>query len=215
MQANAPNCAVKTDSHDPARGQSADGDEIPSLAKVKAIETYVYPKANYLLRHVRAYKTQLESINSALARDLRHLFHLNQSSTTAFHTPVRKGWWACVVSHAWRMLHSRTRLSARLWRNKCGRSFRSEPRPLVWLRAGCHPERQKRKSGDIGSLWADVKHHLAARGLKLTTESVRTESGTEVDMMMQLKVPHRPQPLTHKDVTHQLRQHWFAGWWPA
>lgn len=32
MQANAPNCAVKTDSHDPARGQSADGDEIPSLA---------------------------------------------------------------------------------------------------------------------------------------------------------------------------------------
>ncbi|KAE9243092.1 hypothetical protein PF002_g8422 [Phytophthora fragariae] len=187
MQANAPNCAVKTDSHDPARGQSADGDEIPSLAKVKAIETYVYPKANYLLHHVRAYKTQLESINSALARDLRHLFHLNQSSTTAlFHTPVRKGW-----------------------------SFRSEPRPLVWLRAGCHPERQKRKSGDIGSLWADVKHHLAARGLKLTTESVRTESGTEVDMMMQLKVPHRPQPLTHKDVTHQLRQHWFAGWWPA
>lgn len=26
-------------------------------------------------------------------------------------------------------------------------------------------------------------------------------------MMMQLKVPHRPQRLTHKDVTHQLRQH--------
>lgn len=25
--------------------------------------------------------------------------------------------------------------------------------------------------------------------------------------MLQMKLPHRPQPLTHKDITHQLRQH--------
>lgn len=57
-----------------------------STRSVAEGETYVYPKANYLLHHVRAYKTQLESINSELARDLRHLFHINQSNTTAlFH----------------------------------------------------------------------------------------------------------------------------------
>ncbi|CAI5710565.1 unnamed protein product [Hyaloperonospora brassicae] len=67
--------------------------------------------------------------------------------------------------------------------------------------------RQKRKSRDIGSLWVDVKNHLATSGLKLTTETVLTEAGTEVEMMAQLKLPHLSQPLQHSDITRQLRQH--------
>lgn len=60
--------------------------------KMKAIKTYVYPKADYLLRHVRAYKTQMDSVDSALARGLRHLLKLNKSSTTSMlHSPASVG----------------------------------------------------------------------------------------------------------------------------
>jgi hypothetical protein len=85
--------------------------------KIKANKTYVLPKADYLLHYVRAYKTQLESVDSALARGLRHLLKLSKSSTTAlFHAPVDKGGLGFVsmvdlqampqVSHAWQMLRS-------------------------------------------------------------------------------------------------------------
>ncbi|KAG3113154.1 hypothetical protein PI124_g7487 [Phytophthora idaei] len=66
--------------------------------------------------------------------------------------------------------------------------------------------RQKRKSGDIGSLWVDVKEHLAARGHKLTAEPVHTEGNVEVEMLLQLKLPHGPQSLTCKGTTRQFRQ---------
>ncbi|POM69209.1 Hypothetical protein PHPALM_14528 [Phytophthora palmivora] len=85
--------------------------------KIKALKTYVYPKTDYLLRHIRAYRTQLESVDSALARNLRYLLKLNKFSTTAlFHVPVAKGGLGFVslvdlravlqVSHTWQMLHS-------------------------------------------------------------------------------------------------------------
>ena len=67
--------------------------------------------------------------------------------------------------------------------------------------------RQKRKSGDIGSLWVDVKDHLASHGLKFSTESVQMEGGVAADVMLQIKVPHHPQQLCSKDITRQLQQH--------
>ncbi|CAI5710576.1 unnamed protein product [Hyaloperonospora brassicae] len=202
--------------------------------KMKAIKTYVYPKADYLLRHVRAYKTQLDSVDSALARGLRHLLKLNQSSTTdTFHAPVAAGGLGFIqlvelravlqISHAWQMLHSSDVLIREIDQEQVWQAIQKRfimdpdhwrgriPTAIqIFLNGDLDSSpfsRQKRKSRDIGSLWVDVKNHLATSGLKLTTETVLTEAGTEVEMMAQLKLPHLSQPLQHSDITRQLRQH--------
>ncbi|CAI5710550.1 unnamed protein product [Hyaloperonospora brassicae] len=208
--------------------------------KTKAIKTYVYPKVDYLLRHVRAYKTQLDSVDSALARGLRHLLKLNQSSTTdTFHAPVAAGGLGFIqlvelravlqISHAWQMLHSsdvpiceiaqeqvwqaiqkRFIMDPDHWRGRIPTAIQ------LFLNGDLDSSpfaRQKRKSGDIGSLWVDFKNHLAACKLKLTTKPIKTEDrtetedGTETEIMLQLKLPHRLQPLQHNDITRQLRSH--------
>lgn len=172
--------------------------------KMKALKTYVYPKADYLLRHVRAYKTQLDSVDSALARGLRHFLKLNQSITTAmFHAPVAAGGLCFTplvdlravlqISHAWQMLHSSDMLIREVAQEQVWQAIQKRfimdsdhwrgriPTAIqLFLNGDLDSSpfaHQKRKSGDIGSLWVDVKNHLAACKLKLTTESVMKEDG--------------------------------------
>ncbi|CAI5714983.1 unnamed protein product [Peronospora destructor] len=51
---------------------------------VKALNTYVYPKVEYALRHLRPLQSQLQGFNCAVKRGLRQLLHLPQSATTEF-----------------------------------------------------------------------------------------------------------------------------------
>ncbi|OWY94612.1 hypothetical protein PHMEG_00035606, partial [Phytophthora megakarya] len=83
---------------------------------VKALKTYVYPKVEYALRHLRPLQSQLQGFDRAVVRGLRHLLRLPQSTTTEFlYTPSSGGGLglqslvemhqALQVAHAWQMLH--------------------------------------------------------------------------------------------------------------
>lgn len=85
---------------------------------VKALKTYVYPKVEYALRHLRPLQSQLEGIDCAVKRGLRHLLRLPPSSTNIFfYSPTSGGGLglqslvemhqALQVAHAWQMLHSK------------------------------------------------------------------------------------------------------------
>ncbi|OWZ00696.1 reverse transcriptase, partial [Phytophthora megakarya] len=59
---------------------------------VKALKTYVYPKVEYALRHLRPLQSQLQGFDRAVSRGLRHLLRLLQSATSEiFYTPTSAG----------------------------------------------------------------------------------------------------------------------------
>ncbi|KAE9045926.1 hypothetical protein PR001_g4764 [Phytophthora rubi] len=85
---------------------------------VKALKTYVYPKVEYALRHLRPLQSQLQGFDRAVTRGLRHLLRLPRSATSEFfYTPASSGGLglqslvemhqALQVAHAWQMLHSK------------------------------------------------------------------------------------------------------------
>ncbi|KAG2833371.1 hypothetical protein PC116_g9347 [Phytophthora cactorum] len=153
-----------------------------------------------------------------------------KTTTALSHAPVDKGSLGFVllvdpraalqVSHTWQMPHSPDKFVREIGQEHVWQVIQKRfvLNPDHWR--GWVPDaiqlflngeldsspyaRQKRKSGDIGLLWVDVKEHLAARVVKLTAEPVHTEGNVEVEMLLQLKVPHGPQPLTCKDTTRRF-----------
>uniref|UniRef100_H3H8C9 Reverse transcriptase domain-containing protein n=1 Tax=Phytophthora ramorum TaxID=164328 RepID=H3H8C9_PHYRM len=56
---------------------------------VKAVKTYLYPRVEYALRHLRPFQQQLEGFDRHLARGLRHLLRLPGNATAeCFYAPL-------------------------------------------------------------------------------------------------------------------------------
>ena len=64
----------------------------------------------------------------------------------------------------------------------------------------------KRRNGDIGSLWFDVRGHLHRFGLKLEASPAVEETRTPATRL-QLRVPHHAKWLDHRDVLRHVRLH--------
>jgi hypothetical protein len=99
---------------------------------VRTLKTYVYPKVEYALRHLRPFQSQFQGFDHAVVGGLRHLLRLPQSATTEFfYMPMSSGGLglhslvemhhALQVAHAWQMLHSKDPRSRRWPRRRWGR----------------------------------------------------------------------------------------------
>ena len=196
---------------------------------VKALKTYVYPKVEYALRHLRPLQSQLQGFDRAVSKGLRHLLRLPQSATSEFlYTPTSGGGLglqslvemhqALQVAHAWQMLHSkdpavaavalaqvgqvarkRYRLQEEHWRG------RDEELARLFLNsqlaASPHAE-VLRRNGDIGSLWVDVQRIL--RTFHLSFSDCADATSTDP---LGLRVPHHGQWLDHKTVLRHVKLH--------
>ncbi|KAE8960438.1 hypothetical protein PR001_g30386, partial [Phytophthora rubi] len=196
---------------------------------VRALKTYVYPKVEYALRHLRPLQSQLQGFDRAVAKGLRHLLRLPRSSTNeVLYAPTSSGGLglqplvemhkALQVAHAWQMLHSkdasvvaiaktqvcqvarkRYRLQEEHWRG------RDEELVRLFLNselaASPHATRLRR-NGDIGSLWSDVQRTLLVHHLGL---AVRDDA--DVHDPLGLRVPHHDKWLDHKSVLRHVKLH--------
>ena len=197
---------------------------------VKALKTYVYPKVEYALRHLRPLQSQLQGFDRAVSRGLRHLLRLPQSSTSEFlYTPTSGGGLglqtlvemhqALQVAHAWQMLHSKDRdvaaiaqaqvcqvarkryyLQEENWR---GRDTELARLFLNSELAASPHATVLRRNGDIGSLWVDVQRILCTNHLSLA-ENVDATAGLDP---FGLRVPHHGQWLDHKTVLRHVKLH--------
>ncbi|KAJ0389843.1 hypothetical protein ATCC90586_010705 [Pythium insidiosum] len=200
---------------------------------IKALKVYVYPKVEYALRHVRPLRSQLEGFDNAVRRGLRHLLKLPQSATTALmHAPVSGGGLgllplteqheALQIAHAWQMLHSpdaavratarhqvraicakRHTLDADHW--SAEREDELVSSFLNGTLASSPHAPPKRRNGDIGSLWVDVRRHLQTYELQLEP---RDDNGTRLELQLKLERPraHRAHPRRRR------RQVYLDGW---
>ncbi|KAE8981362.1 hypothetical protein PR001_g24022, partial [Phytophthora rubi] len=179
---------------------------------LKALKVYIYPKVEYALRHVRPLDSQLEVFDRAIVRGLRHLLRLPDCSHHGiFISPTSSGGLgllslvelhkALQVAHAWQMLHSkdpdiraiaraqvgqvarkRFKLNEEHWR---GRDDELTQLFLNTELAASPYATQRRRTGDISSLWTDVRQTLATLGLKLQPGDDDSAPG-----LLQLRVPH-------------------------
>ncbi|KAJ0390426.1 hypothetical protein P43SY_011776 [Pythium insidiosum] len=182
------------------------------------------------MRHVRPLRSQLEGFDNAVRRGLRHLLKLPQSATTALmHAPVSGGGLgllplteqheALQIAHAWQMLHSpdaavratarhqvraicakRHTLDADHW--SAEREDELVSSFLNGTLASSPHAPPKRRNGDIGSLWVDVRRHLQTYELQLEP---RDDNGTRLEL--QLKVPHHRHWLSHRTVLRHIKLH--------
>ena len=200
---------------------------------VKAVKVYLYPRVEYALRHLRPFAQQLEGFDRHLVRGLRHLLRLPTSSTTAFfYAPVSRGGLgflpltelhgALQVAHGWQMLHSpdpaiqriarqqlrqiadaRFKIDADAWKDREEELCELLLNSKLGTSATATP---KRRNGDIGSLWFDVRGHLHRFGLKLEASPAVEETRTPAKRL-QLRVPHHAKWLDHRDVLRHVKLH--------
>jgi ribonuclease HI len=196
---------------------------------VKALKTYVYPKVEYALRHLRPLQSQLQGFDRAVVRGLRHLLRLPQSTTTEFFfTPTSSGGLglqslvelhqALQVAHAWQMLHSKDPAVAAVAKTQVGQvarkryrlneeHWRGRDEELVRLflnsELAASPFAEVlRRNGDIGSLWVDVQRTLLTHHLSLAARDDR--DGQD---LLGLRVPHHTKWLDHKTVLRHVKLH--------
>ncbi|OWY99780.1 reverse transcriptase, partial [Phytophthora megakarya] len=158
---------------------------------VKATKTYLYPRVEYALRHLRPFQQQLEGFDRHLVRGLRHLLRLPVSATTEFlYAPVSRGGLgllpltelhaAIQVAHGWQMLHSKDPAIRRIARVQLRQIADARHRvdtqawadredelceKLLNSQLGASPDAPpKRRNGDIGQL-------SAGRVARRTTEA--------------------------------------------
>ncbi|KAE8964406.1 hypothetical protein PF011_g28678, partial [Phytophthora fragariae] len=67
----------------------------------------------------------------------------------------------------------------------------------------------KRRTGDITSLWTDIRNNLKLHGLKLETAPADPESGAPAKTL-QLRVPHHAEWLDHRNVLRHESDYRFA-----
>uniref|UniRef100_A0AAV1VNU8 Reverse transcriptase n=1 Tax=Peronospora matthiolae TaxID=2874970 RepID=A0AAV1VNU8_9STRA len=169
---------------------------------VKALKTYVYPKVEYDLRHLRPLHSQLQGFDCTVKRGLRHLLRLPQSATTEFfYTPTSGGGLglqslvemhqALQVAHAWQMLHSKDPAIMAVAQAQVCQVLASSPHAIA-----------NRRSGDIASLWVDVQRVLCVHQLKFSDTTA--ESGQD---RLALRVPHHDKWLDHKTVLRHVKLH--------
>uniref|UniRef100_H3GYD3 Reverse transcriptase domain-containing protein n=1 Tax=Phytophthora ramorum TaxID=164328 RepID=H3GYD3_PHYRM len=208
---------------------------------VKAVKGYLYPRVEYALRHLRPDDQLLESFDLHLRRGLRHLLRLPKSANNDFvYAPVSRGGLgflplvelhaALQIAHGWQMINSpdpairriareqlhqvadaRHRLDKDHWKQRgdelCELLLNGE------LGTSAHAP-PKRRNGDIGSLWVDVRKNLKAFGLKLATAPADPESGAPAKPL-QLRVPHHAEWLDHRNVLRHVKQHMKNKRWRA
>ena len=196
---------------------------------VKALKTYVYPKVEYALRHLRPLHSQLQGFDCAVKRGLRHLLRLPQSATTEFfYTPTSGGGLglqslvemhqALQVAHAWQMLHSKDPAIVAVAQAQVCQVVRKRYRLVEdhWVGrddelirlflnselASSPHATANRRSGDIASLWVDVQRVLCVHQLKFSDTTA--ESGQD---RLALRVPHHDKWLDHKTVLRHVKLH--------
>ena len=208
---------------------------------VKAVKVYLYPRVEYALRHLRPEDQHLESFDLHLRRGLRHLLRLPKNATNDFfYAPVSRGGLcllplvdlhaALQIAHGWQILHSpdpairrvareqiyqiadiRYRLDRAHWQSRreelCELFLNGE------LGASTHAP-PKRRNGDIGSLWVDVRKNLKTFGLKISTAPAESASGTPA-RPLQLRVPHHTEWLDQRNVLRHVKQHLNNKRWRA
>uniref|UniRef100_A0AAV1VP88 Reverse transcriptase n=1 Tax=Peronospora matthiolae TaxID=2874970 RepID=A0AAV1VP88_9STRA len=206
---------------------------------IKAVKVYLYPRVEYALRHLRPFAQQLEGFDRHLVRGLRHLLRLPTNATTAFfYAPVYRGGLgllpltelhgALQVAHGWLMLHSSDPATQRIARQQLRQiaEARYKLDVLVWKdreeelgelllnsKLGTSdPAPPKRRNGDIGSLWFDVRGHLHRFGLKFEMAPAVEETGTPAQRL-QLRVPHHDGWLDHRDVLRHVKLHLKTRHW--
>ncbi|KAE9222220.1 hypothetical protein PF002_g15336, partial [Phytophthora fragariae] len=69
----------------------------------------------------------------------------------------------------------------------------------------------KRRTGDITSLWTDIRNNLKLHDLKLETGPPDPESGAPAKALP-LRVPHHAEWLDHRNVLRHVKQHKRAHW---
>ncbi|KAE8955425.1 hypothetical protein PR001_g32113, partial [Phytophthora rubi] len=135
---------------------------------------------------------------------------------------------ALQIAHGWQMLHSpdpairriareqlyqiadaRHRLDRPHWQQRrdelCGRFLNFELGMSVHAPA-------KRRTGDIASLWTDIRKNLKKHGLKLETAPADPASSTPA-RPLQLRVPHHAEWLDHRNVLRHVKQHMKIKHW--
>ncbi|KAE9103981.1 hypothetical protein PF007_g14203 [Phytophthora fragariae] len=204
-------------------GNASDGATDPIL---KALKVYIYPKVEYALRHVRPLDSQLEGFERAIVRGLPRLPDCSHHGI--FFSPTSSGGLgllslvelhkALQVAHAWQMLHSkdpdirsiaraqvgqvarkRFKLNEGHWR---GRDDEITQLFLNTELAASPYATQRRRTGDISSLWTDVRQTLVTIGLKLQPGDDDSAPG-----LLQLRVPHHTKWLSHKTVLRHVKLH--------
>uniref|UniRef100_H3GYD1 Reverse transcriptase domain-containing protein n=1 Tax=Phytophthora ramorum TaxID=164328 RepID=H3GYD1_PHYRM len=165
---------------------------------VKAVKTYLFPRVEYALRHLRPFQQQLEGFNRHLVCGLRHLLRLPVSATTSFFfVPLRL------------IADRRHRLDPDHWKEREEKICELRINSQLGTSAHAPP---KRRNGDIGSLWVDVQRHLRGLGLKLETAPACAETGT-AEATLQLRVPHHEKWLDHRTVLRQVKLHMKNKHW--
>ncbi|KAE9232618.1 hypothetical protein PF002_g12318 [Phytophthora fragariae] len=132
------------------------------------------------------------------------------------------------IAHGWQMLHSpdpgirciareqlyqiadeRHRLDRPHWQQRrdelCGRFLNFELGMSVHAPA-------KRRTGDIDSLWTDIRKNLKKHGLKLETAPADPASSTPA-RPLQPRVPHHAEWLDHRNVLRHVKQHMKITHW--
>ncbi|OWY94125.1 hypothetical protein PHMEG_00036232, partial [Phytophthora megakarya] len=160
---------------------------------VKAVKVYLYPRVEYALRHLRPFAQQLEGFDTHLAHGLRHLLRLPKTATTAFISGIRHR----LDTQHW--CDREEELCELFLNDKLGSSAHAPP---------------KRRNGDIGSLWADVRGHLKRFGLQLAKAPADLATDTPDDLAtdtpeqpLQLRVPHHDKWLGRGDVLRHVKLH--------
>jgi hypothetical protein len=209
---------------------------------LKAIKTYIYPKVEYALRHLRPLQSQLQGFDRVVSKGFRHLLRLPTSATNEYlYAPTSHGGLgllpltelhdALQIAHGWQMLHSkdhtiqavartqimqivrkRYRLDEEHWKE------RTEEAIQRFLNSDLGPDLttiQKRRNGDIGSLWVDIQRHLSKHQLRLTDV---TDPSSGEKQWLHLKTPSSRGQLEHTTVLRQVKLHMklaHLGKWKA
>ena len=208
---------------------------------VKAVKVYLYPRVEYALRYLRPDDQYLESFDLHLRRGLRHLLRLPTSANNDFfYAPVSRGGLGFLplvqlhaaqqIAHGWQMLHSPDAAIRRIAREQLRQiaDKRHVLDPAYWKQRGdelCErflnddlgssPHAPpKRRNGDIGSLWVDVRKNIKVYGLKFETAPADLDSGDPVKTL-QLRVPHHTAYLDHTSVLRHVKQHMKNLHWQA
>jgi hypothetical protein len=202
---------------------------------LKAVKTYIYPQVEYALRHLRPLQSQLQGFDLVLRKGFRHLLRLPNAATNEFlYSPTSHGGLgllpltelhhALQLAHGWQMLHSkdaniravartqimqivrmRYRLDEEYWKERpeeaiqrfLNTDFSSSPTNF-----------EKRRNGDIGSLWVDFQSHLRKYQLQLTEVS---DPATGEKVWFQLKTPSSSGWVEHETVLRLIKLHMKLG----
>ncbi|KAF1330412.1 reverse transcriptase, partial [Globisporangium splendens] len=208
---------------------------------IKGIKTYLYPRIEFSLRHLRPPSAQLQGFDTAVNKQLRHLLRLPKTATTSlFYAPTSHGGLgllpltdthtALQIAHGWQMLHSkdanicavaksqimqtirkRYHIDEQHWKDKEDLAIQA----FLNSNLSDSPFASKRKTyTDISSIWVDIQRHLRNLKLKLTT----TEENEGTSEHFQLHVPHETKPLSYKTILRHLKLHiklQYAEKWKA